>query len=553
MPIKLNPETRVRRDANGVVRQLMHTAGPYKPVTLDLMAAGIGPTVLTPRSLAEQYLRDASGVFQFAPSMTGNLAAASSSTPTAAGLELRFKEEKTMENAVTVSYDQTALGLPIWGAGVSVRINGAEMGVTGSHNAAHYDVDPEPPPAGAAFLPHMMEPAKVAKVLGLPDASKLTINSTRAIVYRYAAEDRFDPQIEAHDRRDGSTGFAGGATKPFPTLPLPAVPGTVKEGRHYVVTEVMFTLPFEGWGTLNWRAFVEPATGAVLYLRALVSCARGAVFTSDPVTVSGVLHSATTAVDVLDGLRTVGPLLGLTTPNPPGGAQQLKGEFVRLVNVEDPPRPIPSEPAPHDFLYSCRTANFAACSAYHHCDGFFRLIQGMGIDVATYFNNTDFPVRVDPHAVNDEVNARCNGNTMGNGIGPVVFGLAGSGTQFGIAADVRVVIHEFGHGVLWDHVDSPNFGWAHSPGDSLAIILHDPLSRAPDRFETFPFMKESAGLTRRHDRKVEDGWAWFGARHDRQYGSEQISLRRCSAFIGLPAGIRRIPPRRRSPRATSPI
>jgi hypothetical protein len=105
-----------------------------------------------------------------------------------------------------------------------------------------------------------------------------------------------------------------------------------------------------------------------------------------------------------------------------------------------------------------------------------------------------------------------------------VFGVAAPNTTFGIAADVRVVIHEFGHGVLWDHVDSPNFGFAHSPGDSLAAILHDPISKAPDRFETFPFMKQSAGLSRNHNRPVSEGWAWGGPanRDDTQYGSEQI-------------------------------
>ena len=54
------------------------------------------------------------------------------------------------------------------------------------------------------------------------------------------------------------------------------------------------------------------------------------------------------------------------------------------------------------------------------------------------------------------------------------------------------------------------------------MILHDPATKAPDRFETFPFMKASAGLSRRHDRDVAAGWAWGGTRDDTQYGSEQI-------------------------------
>jgi hypothetical protein len=146
----------------------------------------------------------------------------------------------------------------------------------------------------------------------------------------------------------------------------------------------------------------------------------------------------------------------------------------------------------------------------------------MGIDVATYFNNTDFPVPVDPHALFSAVNAQAPGNASGNGLGRLLFGLASAGSTFGISADARVVLHEMGHGILWDHVDSPNFGFAHSPGDSLAVILHDPLSKAPDRFETFPFMKESAGISRRHDRSVAEGWAWFGSKWNTQYGGEQV-------------------------------
>jgi hypothetical protein len=253
------------------------------------------------------------------------------------------------------------------------------------------------------------------------------------------------------------------------------------------------------------------------------------VFLTDPVTNTGVLHGAGTQVSVLDAIRDTVPLLGLKVPNPVGGSQELQGEYVRLINLQSPNTAMPSESPPYDFQYSCDTEHFAACNAYHHCDWVFRLIQGMGIDVSTYFNNTDFPVPVDPHVLfRDQfgnpapVNAAAPGNTSGNGLGRLIFGLARSNSTFGISADVRVVIHEFGHAVLWDHVDSPNFGFAHSPGDSLAAILHDPHSKAPDRFETFPFMKQSAGLSRRHDRDVAQGWGWFGSRWNTQYGGEQV-------------------------------
>ena len=52
--------------------------------------------------------------------------------------------------------------------------------------------------------------------------------------------------------------------------------------------------------------------------------------------------------------------------------------------------------------------------------------------------------------------------------------------------------------------------------------MMDPRSKAPDRFETFPFVSAGTpGIDRRHDRSVAAGWAWRH-RDDRQYGSEQI-------------------------------
>jgi hypothetical protein len=62
--------------------------------------------------------------------------------------------------------------------------------------------------------------------------------------------------------------------------------------------------------------------------------------------------------------------------------------------------------------------------------------------------------------------------------------------------------------------------FAHGMGDSLAAILCDPdsaLATHPRwRFVTFPWVVTK----RRHDRRIEDGWAWGGAMNlrDRYYG-----------------------------------
>ena len=75
--------------------------------------------------------------------------------------------------------------------------------------------------------------------------------------------------------------------------------------------------------------------------------------------------------------------------------------------------------------------------------------------------------------------------------------------------DCRVAMHElFGHGVLFNHVGSRNLGFSHSAGDSFAAILNDPGSRAPDRYQTFPWM--FAVAPRRHNRAVAAGFGWSG-------------------------------------------
>ena len=156
------------------------------------------------------------------------------------------------------------------------------------------------------------------------------------------------------------------------------------------------------------------------------------------------------------------------------------------------------------------------------------MVRDTGFNIPNYFDGTAFPVPVDHHALGNVINAQCRGNGLNNGIGSVVFSLADLGSPpsgpparppIGIAADWRVVLHELGgHGILWDHVDSPNFSFSHSAGDSIAVILNDPATHAPDRFVSFPWVN----IGRRHDRPVAGGWGWGGVNDVGGYNSEQI-------------------------------
>jgi hypothetical protein len=194
---------------------------------------------------------------------------------------------------------------------------------------------------------------------------------------------------------------------------------------------------------------------------------------------------------------------------------------VRLFDNLPPLVVAPTTITPFNFGYVSRTNNFAAANAYYHCNRFFRMVSDLGFNIASYFNGTAFPVPVDHRGLGNVINANCPGDATGDGIGQVNFALADTGdlaNPISIAADWRVVLHELGgHGILWDHVNSPNFGFSHSAGDSIAAIVNDPSTSAPDRFVTFPWVN----IGRRHDRPV-NGWGWGGANDVGGYSSEQI-------------------------------
>src|SRR5262249_32040193 len=236
----------------------------------------------------------------------------------------------------------------------------------------------------------------------------------------------------------------------------------------YVVTEVLFTLEASGFGPINWRAFVEPNTGLVLYLRAFLSAATGYVYVTDPVTASGN-STPSSPLAQLNALRTSVTLPGLTPP-PPGNPQALTGNFVRVTDIWPPPVVAPTE-FTGIFQYDVTTDNFSAVNAYYTMDGFFRMMQEMGFTIASFFDGTTaspgFPVPVDHRGGGSTVNAWGLGNATGDGSGGFVFALAQVGTSVGIVDDARVAAHEFCHALLWDSVHSPNFGFAHSAGDSL--------------------------------------------------------------------------------------
>lgn len=491
------------RDDDGRVRVLRHPRGP---AAIRLAEATTRPA---PADLADAYVRQVAPVYGLDGGAVEDLDGAIADAPTGEPPRLKREQRKQLADLVVVSYRQTVLGLPIWQAALEVRVYADPPAVASSSSTLHEPVDVRAPDADALASLDGDDPAAVRAVLGLGGDAAPALNGTRLLAYRYDPAERLE---------QGSSPVAEpqlhGAP---PTLALPAVDAAIEPGLHYVVRELLFSLPIGAFGTLHWRAFVEPATRSVLYLRALTASQTACVFERDPVTTTGRILSGCSAAADLDAARASVDLLGLVAPTP-AGVQELRGEFVAITDTDPPPIAPPAERSPFDFCYPARSDAFAAVNAYHHYDFAYRLVEQLGFDVRAYFDGTRFPVPVDAQGFGRSVNASAEGNPAGNGMGRFRNGLSASGCPVGIAADVRVVLHEFGHALLWDHVDSPNFGWCHSAGDALGALLCDPGSRAPDRFSTFPFTLAN----RRHDRSVADGWAWGGSQDDTQYGSEQI-------------------------------
>lgn len=468
--------------------------------------------MVTPQQVAEFYLRGLRGEL-------GLVGTQMASDP-GAGLEtaspqpvMDFRQEKDIAGTKVVVYQQRVMGLDIFGATLGLQMDGDSLQPQSLQSAMHATVVIENPEA-LADKPgtRKLTNAALKKMLGfsLPDMDNARIE--RQVVYRYEP----DAREETHDHE----GCIGGPGVHIPALPAPTLKGLAK-GKHYVTDEVLFQAAMaEGQPQVNWRALVEPGSGDVLYLRALVACATGMVFQRDPQTQTGAAVTAASTNAVLNPFRSSHTLDGMVPATP----QDLRGNYVHVTERQNPVQAPPTVPTPaSSFAYDAQTEDFTAVNAYYHCDRLFRKMEELGFDVPAYFNGTTFPVPVDSRALGDAVNAQAPGNAAGNGLLELRFGKIIPGQPIGIATSNRVAWHEFGHGLLWDHVSSPNFGFAHSAGDGLAAIINDPGSNAVDRFDTFPWVHASVpGLDRRHDRTVAGGWAWFGPNWNTQYGGEQV-------------------------------
>ncbi|MFC9918695.1 hypothetical protein [Agromyces binzhouensis] len=465
----------------------------------------------TAQQVADHYLRAMPEEIGLADARVAGIRDAGLAADTSAPM-LEFAAEREIAGNPVVVYRQTAMGLEVFGATVGFQIDGRTMELESTQSSAHGSVEIENPEAlePTHDARRVTKPA-LKKHLGFELPGMADARIERQVVYRYEPDDREEHQEGA---------CIGGPGVEIPELRPTTIDGLAK-GQHYIVDEILFRASLESdQAPVNWRALVEPESGDVLYLRPLVAAATGLVFDQDPQTQNGVAITAAATNAQLNPFRTSQTMAGIASSTP----QPLTGNYVRVADTQAPVAAPPTITTPTgQFGYDVRTDEFAATCAYHNCDRLFRTMQDFGFNVAAYFGGTSFPVPVDHRALGDAINAQAPGNATGTGLLELRFGRMMPGQPVGIATSNRVAWHEFGHGLLWDHVSSPNFGFAHSAGDGLASILNDPDSQAADRFDTFPWVHAGLpGLDRRHDRSIAAGWAWFGPNWNAQYGGEQV-------------------------------
>lgn len=559
----------VVRDDAGRVRAIHHAQEFWASEEGSPLAAAIG------------YVRQMASVYEVPPTELASLhVRATHVDPEERGIEYRLEDETQSFDAATFGFAQTYLNTPVWGAGIKVLVKLGPNRVVRSVDTSHVAIEAEMPPdeavdrykrlfttaevlrarrekgdepseteaaAGRRLIVEatgVKRPTRRAKGASQPGRiGDLRLIRGRFWIYQYDEADRLPSDGKRAGRVDRGQpdGNVVGETRPEGaplTLPLPPVARTIQDGRHYLVAEITFEAPAEGRDHITWQALVDIATGSVLYLRALSGDVDGRVFTQDPPTKTG--GTAVTSASNNAALDPHATTLTLPNLDPPSGAgvQSLLGTFGRLINVEGEPIAPPTKPSGSNFVYQPRTNDFAAVSAYYHVDLIFRTIADLGFTVAGssgYFNNTTFPISVDHRCfTGNTINAHCVGNGVG-GIGHVGYGIMDTTdtvNPLGRACDPRVTWHELcGHGILYEFVNSANFGFSHSAGDSLSGIFYDPESNLWGVDGTplgkpgdlrFTYVPWHPTLDRRFDRTVSAGWAWGGSMDDAGYGSEEI-------------------------------
>ena len=534
MAFTVTSRVHVYKDAQNHIRAMEHIWEPYLRPQLNL------------RELAHDYLVDVLETYDIQSEVVDpilpDLFTLLGTTITSDLTDVRIMGENATLGMNNFTFVQTHFSLPVWESGITLTILEDPIRVTGSASTFHlggtYQTPSDDPPCTADKI---SEPA-FKNLLGTavnthPDLQKgldrlRIVDDPRMWVYQYDRNARYYPKPSNGPIPDD---YGSQSDDPLhespPTLPLPSVPASIVDQKHYVVSEVLFTLALPDLGEITWRAFVEVDTCAILYLRALVSAATGKSFVTDPVSDTGhTFMPAELVPATLDSaVYSRASIVTFDTTI----ATSLDGPYVSLANPVQSKYVAPA--CEFDFQPSTESLKFSSVNGYFHVDSAFKMIDELWALIkpgaGSYFYNKrhNLPVEVKIEQTLFDAKTFANGNSN-PGVAQFMLGRTNMTNYLSNATSKRVVLHEFGHALLLESTRAMNFDFAHSAGDGMSAIVCDPGSKAPYGV-TFPWAQLSPWIApkdqRHHDRNVADGWAWHGSNDQGiskslQYGSEQI-------------------------------
>lgn len=582
-----NPAVAYREDTDERVLFINQYSAPFMLPEND--------TDDTPEHLAELYFDDAESDYDFNSTILGEL-----NTPPSVDLNKNYLQLRLLDvverQAVTVAfYAETCYGIPLWQKSVSLTIGNEVWGVIRCISTFDYEVTMEAPDPQTIDNYSTITNTELATLLGTTLDEDITILDGGALfLYKYLDNKRLDATLS-----EGNITW-------YDINNLPAVDSSINDGDYYVVREVRFTFPSVN-SPISWRCLIEVNTGSILRLEVGLYLATAMVFENDPMTTTGSSTVTVANADPTPPNNTfdLNPIRQSVTLNPNTLSapnynvdpnvlhQQLRGTYIKILDaitdVGDPAlqaqpvgtptsRPFtgepPSQPSPYNFSYSFDTAEFSAVCAYYNGDRFFQMLVDLGFTFGS--SNADFPNMPMPfpidHWGNDlggppfyqsGVGAGALSTSSGFPLGVILSRVVNKNGQqpdnpnvtfLGNGTSYRMLLHELGHIFLMDRLNTGNFPFAHSFGDTLAAIISDPfnnLSPTPSSYDiltTFPwdfsgsFGSQEANRARRHGRYVSGtsatagtapfyipsgGWYWGGyydpqGANDTSYHGEQI-------------------------------
>jgi hypothetical protein len=331
-------------------------------------------------------------------------------------------------------------GLKVLGSELRVVADTRRNAVLAAYNTLDYDTASAPPPS-AALPVDALETAALSALAGHHD--RLEIVSSETAYLRFSER---PPVVDSGSGQPAAAIFASGAQA---------------DGALHLVREVKINAFGPRW---VYRAVVDAASGALLFIESLARSATATLYaySPDPVTSSddGTLGPTSTDAD-LNGERAE---FQVEIDEQSGGKYHLEGDYFTAVNLEIPDFAQPAESSA-SFKYNATSQAFLSANAYYWLDTYTRRLLSLGVQELN--DNWPGEIRFDAQAENGADNSHYYPGATPE----ITYGEGGVPD----AADMAVVCHELTHGVC-DYVGSNqggNAGYEHSWCDALPVIFRD--------------------------------------------------------------------------------